>query len=292
MYTYMNVCGYTGYLTTFELIAGSKEHWQPLRLLLIRWEMSRIFTQLKTIKDVASSFTTQTVERKGGTGRKGVRLSCVAIGWAHQEVQRMSSCHLTSTQALQLPESERQQRKKSFNMAPKVQFPNAAVTVWLLFSSLIPPAEAYDAGDALALLLGTTLTVVGFCACLGWYARRRNGLLWWRWLFSLVFSFSSCTCGRQGVSSVFPHMTKNVPYRSWTSTGTTWSWSWWRKTPRKWEKVNWDYGPNAAAVISDARSCIWCIIFPASHNHCDGLLYAFNTFCFQSTISRLCRKGD
>ncbi|XP_050933698.1 small integral membrane protein 30 [Lates calcarifer] len=62
-------------------------------------------------------------------------------------------------------------------MAPELQLPNAVAIVWLIFLSLIPPAEAYDAGDALALLLGTILAVVGFCACLGWYARRRNGHL-------------------------------------------------------------------------------------------------------------------
>ncbi|XP_040886162.1 small integral membrane protein 30-like [Toxotes jaculatrix] len=62
-------------------------------------------------------------------------------------------------------------------MAPKLELPTAAAIVWLIFLSLIHPAEAYDAGDALALLVGTVLTVVGFCACLGWYARRRNGQL-------------------------------------------------------------------------------------------------------------------
>ncbi|XP_028255175.1 small integral membrane protein 30 [Parambassis ranga] len=65
----------------------------------------------------------------------------------------------------------------SGNMAPKLELPYSAALVWLVFVSLIPPAEAYDAGDALALLLGTVLAVVGFCACLGWYARRRNGQL-------------------------------------------------------------------------------------------------------------------
>ncbi|XP_069565278.1 small integral membrane protein 30 [Brachyistius frenatus] len=62
-------------------------------------------------------------------------------------------------------------------MAPKLELPTAAVVVWLVFFSLIPPAEAYDAGDALALLLCSVLSVVGFCAFLGWYARRRNGQL-------------------------------------------------------------------------------------------------------------------
>ncbi|XP_054480935.1 small integral membrane protein 30-like [Anoplopoma fimbria] len=62
-------------------------------------------------------------------------------------------------------------------MAPKVELANAAALVWLMFLSLIQPAEAYDAGDALALLLGSVLAVVGVCAFLGWYARRRNGQL-------------------------------------------------------------------------------------------------------------------
>ena len=63
-------------------------------------------------------------------------------------------------------------------MDPRLQLPNAAAVICLLVLTLVPPAEAYDAGDALALLLGSVLAVVGFCACLGWYARRRNGQLW------------------------------------------------------------------------------------------------------------------
>ncbi|XP_069375493.1 small integral membrane protein 30 [Paralichthys olivaceus] len=62
-------------------------------------------------------------------------------------------------------------------MDPRLQLPNAAAFICLIVLTLVPPAEAYDAGDALALLLGTVLAVVGFCACLGWYARRRNGQL-------------------------------------------------------------------------------------------------------------------
>ncbi|XP_069759943.1 small integral membrane protein 30 [Narcine bancroftii] len=41
----------------------------------------------------------------------------------------------------------------------------------------VPGAEALDGGDAAALLLGLALSTVGLCACLGWYARRRNGQL-------------------------------------------------------------------------------------------------------------------
>ncbi|XP_026217184.1 small integral membrane protein 30 [Anabas testudineus] len=62
-------------------------------------------------------------------------------------------------------------------MAPRLELPAVAPIIWMVVLSLIPPVEAYDAGDALALLLGTVLTVVGFCVCLGWYARRRNGQL-------------------------------------------------------------------------------------------------------------------
>ncbi|KAK5876895.1 hypothetical protein CesoFtcFv8_026199 [Champsocephalus esox] len=74
---------------------------------------------------------------------------------------------MTVTQ--ELPESQH-----SNNMAPKLQLPHGAAITGLLLLSLVPPAEAYDAGDALALLLCSILAGVGFCAFLGWYARRRN----------------------------------------------------------------------------------------------------------------------
>ncbi|XP_064417623.1 small integral membrane protein 30-like [Latimeria chalumnae] len=48
---------------------------------------------------------------------------------------------------------------------------------FLLLLSVAPAAEAFDGGDAAALLLGMAVTVIGFCACLGWYARKRNGEL-------------------------------------------------------------------------------------------------------------------
>uniref|UniRef100_A0A8D0GIX2 Small integral membrane protein 30 n=1 Tax=Sphenodon punctatus TaxID=8508 RepID=A0A8D0GIX2_SPHPU len=51
---------------------------------------------------------------------------------------------------------------------------------WLALISLLlvlPVAEALDAGDAIALLLGIVLSVIGFCACVGLYARKRNGQL-------------------------------------------------------------------------------------------------------------------
>ncbi|XP_034286901.1 small integral membrane protein 30 [Pantherophis guttatus] len=47
--------------------------------------------------------------------------------------------------------------------------------VFFLLLFCLPVVEALDMGDALALLLGVALSCVGFCACLGLYARRRHG---------------------------------------------------------------------------------------------------------------------
>ncbi|XP_032298852.1 small integral membrane protein 30 [Coturnix japonica] len=40
---------------------------------------------------------------------------------------------------------------------------------------VLPAVEAMDAGDTIAFLLGLAVSVIGFCACLGLYARKRNG---------------------------------------------------------------------------------------------------------------------
>lgn len=40
---------------------------------------------------------------------------------------------------------------------------------------VLPVVEAVEAGDAVALLLGVALSITGICACLGVYARKRNG---------------------------------------------------------------------------------------------------------------------
>ncbi|XP_030324901.1 small integral membrane protein 30 [Calypte anna] len=40
---------------------------------------------------------------------------------------------------------------------------------------VLPVAEAMDAGDTIAFLLGLAVSVIGFCACLGLYARKRSG---------------------------------------------------------------------------------------------------------------------
>ena len=47
------------------------------------------------------------------------------------------------------------------------------VGVFLLL--LFPGAEAFDAGDAVALVLGLVIGILGICACLGAYARKRAG---------------------------------------------------------------------------------------------------------------------
>ncbi|XP_069085054.1 small integral membrane protein 30 [Pleurodeles waltl] len=41
--------------------------------------------------------------------------------------------------------------------------------------SVLPGAEAMDGGDAIAFILGVAISVVGLCACLGFYARKRRG---------------------------------------------------------------------------------------------------------------------
>ncbi|XP_078595865.1 small integral membrane protein 30-like [Branchiostoma floridae x Branchiostoma japonicum] len=39
----------------------------------------------------------------------------------------------------------------------------------------LPGAQAFDGGDAVALILGLIIGILGICACLGCYARRRAG---------------------------------------------------------------------------------------------------------------------
>ncbi|XP_067855660.1 small integral membrane protein 30-like [Heptranchias perlo] len=53
----------------------------------------------------------------------------------------------------------------------------AVCAILIYFLARVPAAEAFDGGDAVALLLGMVISTVGVCACLGWYARRRNAQL-------------------------------------------------------------------------------------------------------------------
>ena len=41
--------------------------------------------------------------------------------------------------------------------------------------TLFPGVAAFDAGDAIALVLGLIIGILGICACLGYYARKRAG---------------------------------------------------------------------------------------------------------------------
>ena len=47
------------------------------------------------------------------------------------------------------------------------------ISFMLLF--LIGSSEAFDGGDAIALILGLVLGIAGIFACIGCYARKRSG---------------------------------------------------------------------------------------------------------------------
>ncbi|XP_042551895.1 small integral membrane protein 30 [Dipodomys merriami] len=49
------------------------------------------------------------------------------------------------------------------------------LVVFISLLLVLPGVEAVEAGDAIALLLGVVLSITGICACLGVYARKRNG---------------------------------------------------------------------------------------------------------------------
>ena len=49
--------------------------------------------------------------------------------------------------------------------------------VFLVFAAAcIPTVHAFDGGDAAALILGLLIGILGFFACLGYYARKRGGV--------------------------------------------------------------------------------------------------------------------
>ena len=52
------------------------------------------------------------------------------------------------------------------------------VTLYTLLALLVfctQSVEAFDGGDATALILGLMIGILGICACLGVYARKRSG---------------------------------------------------------------------------------------------------------------------
>ncbi|NXS08647.1 SIM30 protein, partial [Neodrepanis coruscans] len=58
---------------------------------------------------------------------------------------------------------------------PSIENTSKLFLVLLSLLLMSPVVDALDAGDTIAFLLGLAVSVVGFCACLGLYARRRNG---------------------------------------------------------------------------------------------------------------------
>jgi hypothetical protein len=46
------------------------------------------------------------------------------------------------------------------------------VILFIAMFSFIQPAAAFDAGDAIALVLGLVIGFIALCAILGWWARR------------------------------------------------------------------------------------------------------------------------
>ncbi|NWX82627.1 SIM30 protein, partial [Nothoprocta pentlandii] len=54
--------------------------------------------------------------------------------------------------------------------------PSQLLLVLISLLLVLPAVEALDAGDTVAFLVGLAVSIVGFCACLGLYARKRNEL--------------------------------------------------------------------------------------------------------------------
>jgi nitrate reductase gamma subunit len=83
--------------------------------------------------------------------------------------------------AWQYPQKNRLEFSFRFNFNIFINFVLKMKAVFvILFAfilALIEPAAAakeWDAGDTIALLLGLVLGIVGICAALGWWARRRG----------------------------------------------------------------------------------------------------------------------
>ena len=46
---------------------------------------------------------------------------------------------------------------------------------FIIFSLAVAPVEAFDGGDVAALIIGLMIGILGICACIGVYARKRAG---------------------------------------------------------------------------------------------------------------------
>ena len=47
------------------------------------------------------------------------------------------------------------------------------IFIFITFCHMAYASHGFDFGDALALIIGLAVSIVGVCACLGCYARRR-----------------------------------------------------------------------------------------------------------------------
>lgn len=57
--------------------------------------------------------------------------------------------------------------------ADKMAVVDVLLSALLVILLQVSGVEAFDAGDAIALVLGLVIGILGICACLGYYARRR-----------------------------------------------------------------------------------------------------------------------
>ncbi|KAI4881374.1 hypothetical protein NFI96_000473 [Prochilodus magdalenae] len=123
----------------------------------------------------------------GGYGRGETRgfmdVQCmtttVAVGSVRAEgaglkMQRCCDWSLSNKEAQPSHVTRSSASTSTINMATTRKAHSLFAVLWFVFIALIPTVEAFDGGDAVALLLGMTITVVGFCACLGCHAGDHN----------------------------------------------------------------------------------------------------------------------
>ena len=50
------------------------------------------------------------------------------------------------------------------------------IAFYYLCAFIIPGVHGFDGGDAAALVIGLLVAILGFFACLGYYARKKGGV--------------------------------------------------------------------------------------------------------------------
>jgi len=57
-------------------------------------------------------------------------------------------------------------------------FEGSLLRTWMIVVAVViicvKEANAFDGGDATALIIGLVIGILGICSCLGYYARRRG----------------------------------------------------------------------------------------------------------------------